>query len=352
MADINKQLRQFHETIAVKRDEEKAVLAEKRDIILQKLASGIKAQRERGEPIPGYQHRNQGSYAMGTGIKPLDGDYDLDVALLFELATNEQPDPVVVKRWVHTALDGHTQEVRMREPCVTVFYSQGGEHIYHVDLAIYSAGNVDGRTHLARGRESSPPSGRLWEESDPRALIELLKSRYADTADRAQFRRVVRYLKRWKDVNFSAAGNGAPTGIALTGCAFEWFQVAKTTDRVANTSAYDDQAATLRLVLAILRAFRAAFDAGSAQLVERLAIHLPVPPGNDLFERMTAAQMRTLRERLQSLAAALESATKDPDPHTAAKTLRAVFGDDFPVPERVETGKERRKAFISSGNSA
>ena len=74
MADLQKQFRKFHDNIAVKRDDEKAILAEKRDRILKRLADGIKAQRPAGKSIPSYRTINQGSYPMGTGVKPVDGD--------------------------------------------------------------------------------------------------------------------------------------------------------------------------------------------------------------------------------------------------------------------------------------
>jgi len=59
----------FHEAILLKRFDENAELREKRDRILKRLRDNLSVT---------FEPFNQGSYSMGTGIKPLDGDYDID----------------------------------------------------------------------------------------------------------------------------------------------------------------------------------------------------------------------------------------------------------------------------------
>ncbi len=352
MADMHKYFKGFHDAIALRRDAEKRVLAEKRKKVLEKLSAGIEKQRKAGVPIPPYRVVNQGSYPMGTGIKPLDGDYDLDVALLFELSKDEYPDPLTVKTWVYEVLKGHTKEVRVREPVVTVFYREGGEPAYHLDLAIYADANPDGKSYLARGKPNSQKENKRWEQSDPEAVIELLRSTLPDGNDRGQARRIIRYSKRWKDVGFPSSGGGAPTGIALTACALRWFRVSKTSDPISNETTYDDLNAMLDLVREMLAHFTGVWDSVSQTYQQRLVVTLPLPPENDLFGKLTAGQMTTLRERLEKLRDALVEARDDDDPHTAAKALRRVFGDDFPVPEKADTAKSVGPAIVSSGNSA
>jgi len=351
MADLQKYFSQFHDAIALKRDAEIAILADKRRKVLDKLGTGIERQRKAGAIIPTYRPLNQGSYPMGTGIKPVKGDYDLDVGLLFNLDKLDYPDPLTVKMWVHDALDGHTKEVRVREPVVTVFYAEGEEHCYHLDLAVYADACGDGSSYLGRGKEHSLPENKRWEESDPEALLKAMRTTFPDREDRAQARRVVRYAKRWKDENFSA-GSGAPTGIALTACVLRWFVVSKVKDPIAQTTSWDDAQAMLDLVRTMLRNFSGVWDADKNTVVQRLSVTLPVPPGNDLFVRMTNTQMATFEQRLEKLRDALIDAQSDVDPHTAAKTLRKVFGDGFPVPEKEETAKSVGPAIVSSGNSA
>lgn len=349
MADLQKYFRQFHDRIAVKRDQEKALLAEKRARIERRLADGIAAQRKDGAEIPPYRLVNQGSYAMGTGNKPKDGDYDLDVAVIFELDKAKHSDAVAVKEWVFKAVENHTARVEMRRPCVTVYYQAEGEPIYHVDLAIYAGANPDGKVYLALGKRESATEARVWQESDPQGLIEVVKNRHADAEDAKQFRRVIRVLKRWRDENFPKDGNAAPRGIALTACALMWFRPEKI--RFAAETLYDDHGALKALVRSMLAAFTKVFDSATNTWVDRLSVRLPVPPGNDLFERMTAGQMISFRERLEKLATALEEAKRDPDPHTAAATLAKYFGDEFPIPEKAATAAKRAPSIASSGNS-
>ena len=56
----------------------------------------------------------------------------------------------------------------------------------------------------------------VWYESDPEGLKQWVKDVSNDGEQRAQFRRCVRYLKRWKNKNFTSNGNTAPPSIGLT----------------------------------------------------------------------------------------------------------------------------------------
>src|SRR6266849_3600286 len=109
MAKIQKQFEQFHEAIKLRHYDENAELREKRDRVLKRLKEGMEKRfAEKGEEPPKFTTFNQGSYAMGTGTKPLDRDYDIDVGVCFEIAKADY-DPVEVKEWVYDALKDHTQ---------------------------------------------------------------------------------------------------------------------------------------------------------------------------------------------------------------------------------------------------
>ena len=115
MADAQKQFEAFHDAIKLKRFDENQILREKRDIVLNKMKTRLKALfEEKGEPVPTFQVFDQGSYKMGTGNIPLDGDYDIDVGVSFNVSKDDYPNPVVVKEWVYDALSGHTKKVEMR----------------------------------------------------------------------------------------------------------------------------------------------------------------------------------------------------------------------------------------------
>jgi hypothetical protein len=217
MADLNHSFFKFHEAIGL--DQELATLREKRDIVITQLMSGLDS------PKPTI--RNQGSYALGTGIKPHDGkpNYDIDIALEFALDPNKIG-AVAFKRQVFAAVQNHTQNVQLREPCITITYQRKGELIYHVDLAVYAS--HQGSTFLARGVVGSSKQDDRWELADPAGLIAYVKTHPSDPSHREQWRRVVRYLKRWKDLRFSSEGQAAPRGVALSACALKWFQFCET----------------------------------------------------------------------------------------------------------------------------
>lgn len=337
MANIQKYLEEFDATIKLRRYHENSTLAEKRERVLRTLSDGLKELRGKGKPIPGYRAFNQGSYDLGVGVKPLDGDYDIDVGIAFDLS-HAGHDPVAVKQWVLDAVHGHTRNVRMRTNCVTVFYERGGEPAYHVDLAIYADQQRNGgRLLLARGKAGSKADNCVWTPSDPEGLTDRINDRFADDEAR-QFRRNIRALKRWKDEQFSGDGNAAPRGIALTVSAYHWFAPARR--RVDGEDRPDDLAALRSLVGAMLRAF------GS-----RLTVNCPAEPFDDLCARMTALQMKDFKAKLEALLDALRAAHDDADPHEACKALHRQFGDDFPVPAKEDAGKPQRRAVTSSGNS-
>lgn len=352
MANLQSQMCQFHEKIKLKRFEENELLREKRDRILDRLDSGlIKIFEIEGLKPPKYESFDQGSYPMGTGTKPVDGHYDIDTGIVFKICKDDYPDPVKVKEFVHDALQGHTKWVEIRRPCVTVFYQQDGEPIYHVDLAIYSAQdcNPDGKMYLAKGKLNSAAEHRFWQESDPQALINLIKNRFPDREDDKQFRRIIRYLKRWKDVKFPSDGNAAPIGIGITVAAYHWFNPVYTPDSFTNTKNYDDLEALRSFVNAMLTKFQNVYSNSN---IKRLIVELPVSPHCDLFEKMTDNQMADFQEKLEIMLEAIGEAQQKADPVEACKILQKQFGDDFPVPSREDTAQKRPPAIISSSASA
>ncbi len=295
--------RTFDDRIHLRRFDENATLREKRDAVLSRLRDGLDAAgRSR------FSWFNQGSYEMGTGVKPLDGDYDIDVGIVFRLGSRWSfPSPLEVKGWVYDAVEHHTQDVRWKEPCITVQYQRRREPVYHVDLAIYGEDEQTGQLYLARGkRHSADPR---WEAADPKGLIETIKTRFSGE-DAAQFRRVIRYLKRWKDVHFPSHGNAAPVGIGLTVLAYHGFQP-QTRWQV------DDFLALRGLVSSIQGSFRG----------HRISARLPVQPHNDVFARMTDQQCSEFKGRVDRLAGWLDEANRT---RTTAPLQRA-FGPDFPA---------------------
>ncbi|RKU13079.1 nucleotidyltransferase [Candidatus Poribacteria bacterium] len=264
---------------------------------------------------------------MGTGIEPLHSeDYDIDVGLNFHLSRNDYS-PVQVKQWVYEALQSGNRTVEYKRPCVRVQYHRAGGVLYHVDLAIYSghAYNRDNRTYLAKGFIGSGPADKIWEVAEPKRLMETFQQKFQyQDGHREHFRRVIRFLKRWKDVNFSTNGNERPTGIAMTACALNWFRVGTRYNLPDGKHYYDDLTALKNLAGSILNQF----DFGN-----RISIHLPVAPYNNLFEKMSDKQMQNFKIKLAGLISVhLRNAEEAPNAFLACSALRHAFGNDFPLP--------------------
>ncbi len=347
MADVQTQFIGFHDNI--KLDDENDTLRSKRDIILTKLRSRM---RKLYPDAPTYTSFVQGSYAMSTGVKPLDSEYDIDVGLEFDM-NKDNYEPVKVKEWVYECLKDHTATVKVRTPCVTVVYQESGEPAYHVDLTVYAHGAQVSDLYLAKGRLNSSDDKKYWEESDPKGLMGLITGHYDDPDDRAQYRRVIRYMKRWKDIRFDAHSHGSPTGIALTVSAMEFFSpVSEVTDRFTNKKTYRDLKAMIGFVDNMVNAFVETINQDGESVV-RLSVAVPTPIYNDLFEKMTDVQMSTLKEELEKLRDALVEADNEVDPVEACTILqKRCFGSNFPVPLKDDTGQKRRLAVTTTSQSA
>jgi hypothetical protein len=298
--------RAFHEKINLKRFSENAVLVEKRDAVLKRL---------RNERT--FTWFNQGSYEMGTGVKPTTGDYDIDVGVVFELGQYAEFPPVkTVKRWVHDVVKPHTRSVTWKEPCITVQYQSAGDPVYHVDLAVYGK-DAYGRLYLARGKEHA--ADPRWERCDPQGLTATIGNRFTGE-DAFQFRRVVQYLKRWKDVHFSPEGNAAPVGIGLTLLAHQRFNPART----GYPASYDDLAALRALVSMISASFTSKWTPTGTMY--RIVAQVPVEPRDDVFARMTDQQATEFKGRIDTLKGWLDEAART----GSTTSLRRAFGTDFP----------------------
>ncbi len=303
---LQTKFRAFHEKIQLRRFSENALLVEKRDAVLKRLRT------ERT-----FTMFNQGSYEMGTGVKPISGDYDIDVGVVFGLGRFAEFPPVkTVKRWVYDAVKAHTSSVTWKEPCITVQYQSGGEPAYHVDLAVYGK-DAYGVLYLARGKEHG--LDLRWERCDPLGLTTAVGNRFAGE-DAAQFRRAVQYLKRWKDVHFSSEGNAAPVGIGLTLLAHNGF----TPTRTGYPSSYDDLPALRSLVDVISASFAPKW--AQTGTMYRIVAKTPVEPRDDVFAKMTDQQVTEFKGRIETLKAWLYEASRT----GATAPLRRAFGTDFP----------------------
>jgi hypothetical protein len=343
MSVIQQQFDKFHASIKLDL-EDKRELIKKRDMLIKEIRAYLKkkSEDEKSDLIT-FEEFNQGSHAMDTGVEPIDDehDHDIDVGLLFNILKGDHG-PIEVKKWVFEALDAKEfRIVEWKKPCIRVQYVEEGLPRFHVDFAVYAKDRW-GQIFLAKGKPTLPKESNFWEEADPKKLKQLLDSKFSNSADEKQFKRTIRYFKRWRDNKFSSV-NGRPTGIALTALAYNGFKP-KTRDPFNNSEKIDDLRALIEFTEYIINQF--------GWVSGRIDVELPVPPNNDLFAKMTDNQCEDFKERLQTLVDNLKKAEKEPDPHDACKILKREFGDDFPIPPKETTGQYRKAAVVGTSESA
>ncbi len=328
MSDAQAHFISFHNKILLDIDSNE-LLREKRDTLLQNLKDNINSD------APSYTTFHQGSYELSTGVNPLSGDPDMDIGIIFDCNPTDYPDPVVLKRYVKNALNRLNRTLRIRKPCVTVEYMKDGVRELHIDLAIYCT-DSSGTTQLARGRESDPANNehRYWEASEAKKLNKTILDAFNGT-DREQWRRVVRYLKRWRDLKI---GHKNIPSIALTIEALNQFK-----------PVYDSVDGKARDLIALRDLINNVLN---RWVSTRLQVWLPVQTQCDLMESVTDTQMEEFKTKLTRLRDVLNEAKLEADTHEACKLLNGEFGDDFPIPPKEDTTKKDKGSISVTGLSA
>lgn len=346
---IQKQFDKFHDAIKLGHIDDNQFLRDKRDILVNELKESFKKDYPILSERPKFTWFNQGSYYMGTGVKPAkdEQDYDIDVGLDFQFS-KESYEPVKIKEIVYNALDKcHPRDVEIKKPCVRVQYRKSGQVHYHVDFAIYSSSeyNNDDKSYIAKGKPHSLQENKKWEPSQPQVLKNIIDNKFTDKESEKQFKRVIRYLKRWKDLNFQVGGNNAPKGIALTALAINYFQ-----PQVKNLFTSEEEINDLKALENFVTSISYQFYNG------RIRVYLPVEPYNELFESMSDIQMENFQKELEVLKVTLETAIKfeNEDKYIEACTeLNRIFGSDFLIPKEDEILKRSKApAIVSSNESA
>lgn len=313
MANIQKYFEKFSDKIKTGYNYHEN-LKEKRDILLDNLRDNLDIS---------FEYFNQGSYGMRTGVKPIDGDYDIDVGLIFEENDDVSFDvPYELKKKVYNALQHPNRAVKIKRPCVTVQYSSNGTEKYHVDFAIYKK-KQDGSFLFARGRSPDDEEHR-WEAANPKELVHLIKEKFENEGERKQYRRCIRALKRWKSNRLNH--KNLPS-IAITVAAYRYFE----------PKFYGSEQLLPNDVDALIYLLDKLHDC-----VLSKNLILPTQPYSNLLCNLTDNQSKDLRSKIKKLKDDLED-SKDINRSQvdACKKMRKYFGQDFPVPEGTNLSTEQ-----------
>ena len=327
---LQTQFEKFHDKIKLDSDT-KDELRAKRDILIKILRnSGV---------LPSFEEFSQGSYGLHLGVEPIEGrEYDIDVGLRFNV-DKEDYKPLDLKRHIRDILKDHTEYgAEIKKPCVTVTYKKSGEKAFHVDLVTYAyedKDDEDSQMYLALGKESSEDKDIRWDKADPVKLLDYINDTIADQKEREQYRRVVKYLKRWKHLKFSDTGHAEPPSIGITLLALNDFL------------AYDgnDLEALIHTVTAIKKKFTAK-EYVDGRWLYAICCSMPeglrFEPGNNAFEKMTLVQMTNFKDKLEKLADDLSEVKNEADLIKQCKKLRQIFGEDFEVPEEKDVSRQQQ----------
>ncbi len=335
---VQNELVAFHDRIKLDYDV-RSELATKRDILLKKL-------RDSGK-LPGFSELNQGSYSLYLGTEPLEGkEYDIDVGLRFN-ANKVDYSPMDLKAIICEILENHTEYgAEIKKPCVTVTYKKDGEKAYHVDLVVYvyeDKDDTDSQLYLARGK-SAEADDTCWEKSDPKGLIDYINDAVSQGDEREQFRRTVRYLKRWKNLRFSSTGHAEPASIGITLIATDYFEA----------KSDDDLAALKNLVDKMLSLFRYK-GCENGRYLYRITYPMPFSLNfeaeTDAFNKMTDIQMTDFKDKLDKLSRDLAEVQEEPDEVEQCKKLNKIFGSDFHVPDAKNVSKQQHNYIPPSSAS-
>lgn len=248
----------------------------------------------------------QGSFAMKTTINPIGiNDYDMDDGVYLNGYSSEQdtwPATSTVHKWIKDATDDRTEQDTIdKNTCVRVVYA---DH-YHIDLPIYiMKDEIPYLAHKTNG----------WIESDPKAFKDWFLEKISNNGE--QLRRLVRYLKGWKDYNDLPL-----KGIELTILASENF------DSFENR----DDKSLKNTVSNII-----------TKLEEDYVCNKPVIPNENLFEGHSETRKNEVIDAFKNLKNILEEVFVEQDEECASQKLIALFGSRFPKDEKSQAANYQK----------
>jgi len=296
MPNLGEQFKKFHEEILLSKTQ-KSTLSTSRDSDRDAIKTYFKDTLK--QKVPDFEM--QGSYIMGTVVNPpKDGEYDLDDGVyLNNLPADFLDDTNHITNahnWIEKALADKTKEgVTDKNTCVRLTYAKN----YHIDFPIYCKSNdITYLAHKSAG----------WIQSSP---IELKEWFEKVTADCPQKKKIVRYLKAWRDFQRASSSSKFPSGMVLTLLAVQDSYY---------TEDDEDQYALLETCRKIHEGLSKSFN-----------LWRPVAPWEDLLTGYSKTRKTDFLDKLASLISNGDAAIKCDKPSKASEKWIKVFGDRFPL---------------------
>lgn len=295
--------------------------------------------RDNGYPILSAKCFRQGSFSTDTAIKKLDGDFDVDRAIVIK--KNDAPeDPVVCKNAaIEVLVKRGFKNPLIKTPCVTASYVNLK---LHIDYAIYSIDELD-NYYVAIGKKHSLEKNKEWMYSESKELITWINSSFNHTSydvltleERYQFKRLVRYMKRWRDHRFSSTTNLQYIySIGLVIMIKESF-----ISSIDENGLENDLQSLIDTVQYILN--RKTYFTPWSQNEYNIEVMTPTSPHIDIFRKHGKTVGTIFRNKLQYLLAKLNKANEEESLTKKCIVLEEVFGSDFECPPPSNSNSKKR----------
>ena len=255
------------------------------------------------DSLAGYQKmEQQGSYALGTLIKPMDdnNEYDVDIQVMMNPNPKWEPEDYVNE--VFKTLQGnknYVDKLRLKTRCATIDYA--GD--FHLDVV--PCVTSGGRHYICNRVDNQ------FEQTDGTGYRDWFNERNRITG--GNLKRVVRLLKYTRDHKNSFTAKS----ILLTTLAGDTI---KPSD--AGTEAVSTVADTLETVLTRMNGYL-------QQHPNMPAIRNPALPTETFNRHWDQRRYANFKNRVQAYARAANQAKAEPSSEKAIKLWQDLFGDTF-----------------------
>ena len=253
--------------------------------------------------LPGYQTmEKQGSYALGTLIKPVDNNDEYDADIQIVMNPNPKWEAQDYVHAINKTLAGnknYVEKLRLKTRCVTVDYA-GDFHLDTVPRV-----TSDGKHYVCNRVDNK------FEETDGNGYRDWFNEKNRITG--GNLKRVVRLLKHLRDHKNSFTAKS----ILLTTLAGNTI---KASDK--GTAAVSTVADTLETVLSRMNDYL-------QQHPNMPKIKNPVLPTENFNRHWDQRRYANFRSRIQSYAGTAKQAKAEPSAEKAIKLWQELFGDSF-----------------------
>jgi len=302
MANCHSLFLEFEDEITINKSRVSS-LRTSRDSLRDKIRSYFKDHKS-DEKCPKFT--GQGSFMTDTLINPIPRqevqngkevnllEYDIDDGVYFICDGDncERRSIPTYHRWIVEATDSHTENDPIdKDTCVRIIFSDG----HNIDLPIYySESNNYELAHKSKG----------WLESDPKEFTQWVKNAYKNDY---QIRRLIKYLKAWKDFRENSNRNlDLTSGLVLT-----ILVVRNYTNNNRDDIAFYDTVSAIK-----------------SNLITSFTCYRPTKPRNEDLLNDYNHKETFLRE-LDSILEFGKEALDETDQLKACKQWQNVFGDKF-----------------------